>query len=397
MVDMNWLLNKTKGDVVIWMIIFILSAFSLLAVYSSTGTLAYRYNGGNTEYYLFKHLLLLIFGLTTIYLCHRIDYRYYSRIAQILLFLSIPLLILTYFLGLDVNQAKRWLVVPGINITFQTSDLAKLALIMFTARMLSKRQGVIKDFKRAFLPIMGSIILVCGLIAPADFSTASILFTVCFFLLFIGRVNFKYLALLLGSGMLLMTLYISIISFTSAEARVITWKNRVEKFVNDNEGSYQTQQAKIAIASGGLLGKGPGNSTQRNFLPNPYSDFIYAIIVEEYGIVGGLFILFLYLLLLYRSIRIVMKSPRAFGALLAVGLSLSLVLQAMINMSVTVHLLPVTGLTLPFVSMGGTSLLFTSISLGIILSVSKNIEEEEEVAEQEENETLSKTRYQEAS
>jgi len=394
---MNWLLNKTKGDVVIWMIIFILSAFSLLAVYSSTGSLAYRYNGGNTEYYLFKHLLLLIFGLTTTYLCHLIDYRYYSRIAQILLFLSIPLLILTYFLGLDVNQAKRWLVVPGINITFQTSDLAKLALIMFTARMLSKRQGVIKDFKRAFLPIMGSITLVCGLIAPADFSTAAILFTVCCFLLFIGRVSFKYLALLLGSGILLMTLYISIISFTSAEARVITWENRIENFVNDNEGSYQTQQAKIAIASGGLLGKGPGNSTQRNFLPNPYSDFIYAIIVEEYGIVGGLFILFLYLLLLYRTIRIVMKSPRAFGALLAVGLSLSLVFQAMINISVTVHLLPVTGLTLPFVSMGGTSLLFTSISLGIILSVSKNIEEEEEVAEQEENETLSKTRYQEAS
>lgn len=374
---MNWLLNKTKGDFVIWMVILVLSLFSLIAVYSTTGTLAYRVHAGNTEYYLFKHLFLLAFGLVIIYLCHLINFRYYSRIAQILLIASIPLLVLTYFLGLDINQAKRWLVVPGINVTFQTSNIAKLALIMFTARMLSKKQSNIKDFKQAFLPITGAIILICGLIAPADFSTAAILFTACFILMFIGRVNLKYLGMLLLIAGIGMGSYIGLASVTKMESRVGTWEERIESFADKGQGSYQSKQAKIAIASGGLIGKGPGNSTQRNFLPNPYSDFIYAIIIEEWGLIGGLFIIFLYLLLLYRTLLMVLKSPQAFGALLSLGLCLSLVLQAMINMGVAVHLFPVTGLNLPMVSMGGTSLWFTSISLGIILSVSRYIEEGE--------------------
>ena len=379
---MDWLLNKTKGDFVIWVVILLLSLVSLLAVYSSTGTLAYRVHGGNTEYFLFKHLFLLIFGLMIIYVCHLINFKYYSRVAQVLLFLSIPLLILTYLLGLDINEAKRWLVVPGINVTFQTSNLAKLALIMYTARMLSKKQSVIKDFRKAFLPIMGAVIVICGLIAPADFSTAAILFSSCLILLFIGRINFKYLALLIIISLMGLTSYIGLVYATSAETRVATWEQRIEEFFNEDNSSYQNKQAKVAIASGGLIGKGPGNSTQRNFLPNPYSDFIYAIIIEEWGLVGGLFIIFLYLVLLYRSLLIVIKSPQAFGALLSLGLSLSLVLQAMINMGVAVHLFPVTGLTLPMVSMGGTSLWFTGISFGIILSVSRYIEEEEESSEQ---------------
>lgn len=375
---MKWLLNQTRGDFVIWTIVVVLSVFSLLAVYSSTGTLAYRYQAGNTEYYLFKHLLLLLFGIAIMYLCHLINYRYYSRIAQILLYLSIPLLILTYIFGVDIHNAKRWLVLPGVNITFQTSDLAKIALIMYTARMLSKKQGVIKEFKEAFLPITGAILLICGLIAPSDLSTAGLLFTTCILLLFIGRVNIKYMAILGLSGILIISVYIGISSFGSNQGRIHTWKNRIESYLSEEGNTYQSRQAKIAIASGNLMGKGPGNSTQRNFLPNPYSDFIYAIIIEEYGLLGGLFVIFLYLVLLYRSIRIVIKSPGAFGALLAVGLSLSLVLQAMIHAGVNTHLLPVTGLTLPLVSMGGTSLWFTSISLGIILSVSRYIEEEEE-------------------
>lgn len=375
---MQWILNKTKGDTVMWMVIFLLSIFSLLAVYSSTGTLAYKYQAGNTEYYLLKHLLLMGFGLIMMYLCHLIDYRYYSRLGQILLFLSVPLLILTYFIGVDINNAKRWIVLPGINVTFQTSDLAKLALIMFTARMLSKKQGVIKDFKKAFLPIMGSIMLICGLIAPADFSTAAILFTSCFFLLFVGRLNMKYLGLMMLSGVIALGIYVGVAINSGDSGRVGTWKSRIESYMGDDEGSYQNVQAKIAIAGGGLLGKGPGNSSQRNFLPNPFSDFIFAVIIEEYGMLGGASVILLYLILLYRTIRIVIRSPKAFGALLAFGLSLSLVFQAMVNMAVATHLLPVTGLTLPLVSMGGTSLWFTSISLGIILSVSRNVEEGEE-------------------
>lgn len=375
---MKKLLENIKGDVVIWMVIVGLAIFSVLAVYSSVGTLAYRLRDGNTEYYLVKHTILMIFGLGAIYLCHLINFKYYSRLAQVLLYLSIPLLILTYFLGLDVNQAQRWLVVPGINVTFQTSNLAKVALVMFTARMLSKKQPVIKDFKRAFVPIMTAIFTICGLIAPADFSTAAILFTACIILLFIGRVNLKHLGLLFGTGMVAMLLYIGFVSYTGIESRVNTWEERIEAFTNEENISYQNRQANIAIASGKVLGKGPGNSTQRAFLPNPFSDFIYAIIIEEWGMTGGIFILLLYLVILIRVLRIVLKSPRAFGAFLSLGLSLLLVFQALVNMGVAVHLLPVTGLNLPMVSMGGTSLVFTCIAFGIILSVSRYIEENEE-------------------
>lgn len=374
---MDWLLNKTKGDFVIWMAVFLLSIISLLAVYSSTGTLAYQYQGGNTEYYFFKHLFLMLFGLLLIYLCHLIDFRYYSRIAQILLIISVPLLLLTYLLGIDIHNAKRWLMVPGINVSIQTSDIAKVALIMFTARMLSKKQEVIKDFKKAFLPIMTAIVLVCGLIAPADLSTAVILFTCCFILLFIGRVKLRFLALLVAICFAGAALFTGVLYLADDGGRMATWEERIESFANEENISYQNKQAKIAIATGGLFGKGPGNSTQRNFLPNPYSDFIYAIIIEEWGLIGGFAVMLLYLTLLYRCILIVIKSPFAFGALLALGLSLILVLQGFVNMGVAVHLLPVTGLTLPMVSMGGTSLLFTSVSLGIILSVSRYIEDEE--------------------
>lgn len=375
---MRRILQNIKGDVVIWMVIVCLAMISILAVYSSVGTLAYRIRDGNTEYYLVKHTILMAMGLGAIYLCHLINFKYYSRLAQVLLIISVPLLILTYFLGLDVNQAKRWLVVPGINVTFQTSNLAKLALVMFTARMLSKKQPIIKDFRRAFAPIMGAIFLICGLIAPADFSTAAILFTACTILLFIGRVNLKHLGLLFGGSILAMLLYISFVNYMGIDSRVNTWKERIKTFMNEDNISYQNRQANIAIATGQVFGKGPGNSTQRAFLPNSFSDFIYAIIIEEWGFIGGLLIIFLYLLVLVRAIRIVLKSPKAFGAFLSLGLSLLITLQALVNMGVAVHLLPVTGLTLPMVSMGGTSLLFTCIAFGIILSVSRYIEENEE-------------------
>lgn len=374
---MKVLLKQLHGDKVIWFVVIMLSVFSLLAVYSSTGTLAYKEQGGNTEHYLIKHFLILVAGLGLMYFAHLLDYRYYSRISQLLLFLSVPLLILTYFIGTSINSADRWITLPIINLTFQTSDLGKLALIMFLARVLSKKQDIIHDFKNAFIPIILPVLIICLLIAPANLSTALMLFTTSVLIMFIGRIQIGHIAAMAGMMVVLLAIMISIlVKFFPDNNRVATWINRYEQFMSNEKGDepYQVTQSKIAIAKGGLLGNGPGNSHQRNFLPHPYSDMIYSIIIEEYGLIGGAFVVFLYLLFLFRAIKIVVKSPNAFGGLLAVGLSISLVLQAMINMAVAVNLVPVTGQTLPLVSMGGTSLFFTSISVGIILSVSHNAE-----------------------
>lgn len=374
-----------KGDRVIWSVVVLLSLISLLAVYSSTGTLAYKMKGGDTEAYLFKHLFLMLGGLGLMYLCHIIDYRYFSKISVVALMVTVPLLFLTLFLGTNINSASRWLTLPILNISFQTSDLAKLALTMYLARSLTKMQHEKQEFVNTFLVRqMGPIVLVCALIAPADLSTAAMIFMTSVLLLFIGRVNIKYLLRLFALMAVFLTLFLSVVMNhkdlgLQGVGRISTWNARIHSFTDasDDGGSYQTKQSKIAIATGGLLfGKGPGNSLQRNFLPHPYSDFIFAIILEEYGLImGGVTLMVLYLLFLWRCIKIVITAPKAFGALLAVGLSFSLVIQAILNMAVTVNLLPVTGLPLPLVSMGGTSIWFTSISIGIILSVSKSAEE----------------------
>lgn len=372
---MSALSRRIKGDKVIWAVVVLLSVLSLLAVYSSTGTLAYRYQSGNTEYYMIKHFLILVFGFALMYVAHLIKYTYYSRIFQIALFIAIPLLILTLFIGLNLNEAKRVLQLP-FNLTFQTSDLAKLTLIMYLARLLSKKQDTIKDFKSAFIPLMLPILIVCGLILPANFSTAALLFVTCLVLMFIGRVNMTYIFSLIGIGLVVLTIFVLVLYNMPGEkqGRMWTWKNRIENFIDkDSKANYQVQQSKIAIVKGGLLGKGPGNSTQRNFLPHPYSDFIFAIIIEEYGLIGAVIVVLLYLILFYRAVRIVSRIPQNFGAFLTIGVSFNLVFQAMINMAVAVNLLPVTGQPLPLVSMGGTSIWFTSLSIGIILSVSREI------------------------
>ncbi len=383
----QYVFNKVHGDRYIWLVVFVLSVFSILAVYSSTETLAYKSAGGNTEYYLIKHSVILLFGIVLMYLSHLIPYRYYSRIAQILLWLSVPALMYTMFLAPEVNDASRWITLPVINLTFQTSDLARFALIMYTARVLSKKQDKVDSFKEAFVPVIMPIAIICALILPENLSTASVLFFTCIVLMFVGRVNFKYIALTILAGMVLIGVIIAMAYAFPNVGRLGTWKARVDTFVEggDADDTYQTDQAKIAIAKGGILGVGPGNSTQKDFLPYPYADFIFATILEEYGLVGGLIMIFLYLAFLYRCIRIVLKAPTSFGALLAVGLGLSLCIQAFINMGVAVHLLPTTGLTLPLVSMGGTSLWFTSLSIGIILSVSREIEKPEEEEEDAES------------
>jgi cell division protein FtsW len=368
-----------KGDKVIWIVVVILCIFSLLAVYSSTGTLAYKKQHGNTEYYLFKHFMILVFGLGLMYITHLVKYTYYSRISQIGLYLTFPLLLVTLISGTNFNDANRWLTVPIVNLTFQSSDVAKLFLIMYLARVLSKKQELVQDFRKGFLPVIIPVIAVTLLILPANFSTAAILFVTCIVLMFIGRISLKYMISLglLGIVGIVMIFMLSK-SFPALFPRGTTWVARIDHFINkkeaDPDATYQVDQAKIAIVQGGILGKSPGKSTQRNFLPHPYSDFIFAIIIEEYGLVGGSFVLLLYLILFFRVIRIATKSQGNFGSLLSIGIGFSLVFQALINMAVAVNLFPVTGQTLPLVSMGGTSIWFTSISLGIILSVSRTSE-----------------------
>lgn len=375
-------LKNIKGDKVIWFIVILLSLVSLLAVYSSTGTLAYKKQGGNTEYYLIKHFMILALGFGLMYLTHLVKFTYYSRISQIGLILTLPLLFYTLASGTNYNEANRWLTVPIINLTFQSSDVAKLVLSMYLARVLSKKQDQIKNFKSGFLPVIVPVVLVCALILPANFSTAAILFATSLVLMFIGRVNLKYIASLIGLGLVsLVLIFFLAKTFPTLFPRGGTWINRVDNFMHKEkateDATFQPDQAKIAIVNGGIFGKSPGKSTQRNFLPHPYSDFIYAIIIEEYGIVGGIIIILLYAILFYRIIRIAARCQGNFGSFLVVGIGSSLVFQAMINMAVAVNLFPVTGQTLPLVSMGGTSIWFTSIAIGIILSVSRHIELEE--------------------
>ena len=382
-----------QGDMVIWAVVFLLSLISVMAVYSATNNLAYIKKGGNAEFYLIKHSLIIVLGWVLIYFTHKVPHHYFSRMAQILMWVSIPLLAVTLVAGTSVNSASRWLTVPVINMSFQTSDLAKLALIAYLARQLSKRQDSMADFKEGFLHIVWPILLVCALIFPANFSTAAVLFATSVVVLFIGRVKLKYLATLLGgvalSG-LIAILLLMVIPDDIADKylpRHATWEKRIDTFLGKgdvadlSDANYQSEQAKIAIAQGGIMGVGPGNSVQRNRLPSAFADFIYAIIIEEWGMVGGFGILFLYLILLFRGLRIVHKGTSAFGTLLAFGCMFSLIFQAFINMAVAVNLFPVTGQALPLLSMGGTSIWFTSIAIGMILSVSRSLDEKQPEAE----------------
>ncbi|MFT4523069.1 MAG: cell division protein FtsW [Bacteroidia bacterium] len=375
---LEWIRQNIKGDRVIWVVVILLSLIGVLAVYSSTESFAYSRHGGNSEYYLVKHLGILVMGLFLMWLVHLVDFRYFARPAQFLVYPAILLLIYTLVFGDDLNQARRWVTIPVIGLRFQSSDFAKVALVMYLAHFLSKKQETIHDFKKTLLPVLVVVTLVCLLIGVADLSTSVVLFATCFLLLFIGRIPFKYLAGLFGIGSFLMVILITVILNTDYNGgRVETWRNRIENYVSfvkedgKSEESYQNEQANIAIANGGVFGVGAGKSHQRNFLPLAFADFIYAIILEEYGLVGGVIVILLYLALLWRTVRIVIRTPKAFGALLAIGLSFTLVIQAFMNMGVAVHLLPNTGLPLPFISMGGTSLLFTSLAIGIILSVSR--------------------------
>ncbi|SMO54220.1 cell division protein FtsW [Saccharicrinis carchari] len=371
-----------KGDPILWGVIAFLAAISLLAVYSATGSLAYRMQGGNTYYYMMKHLVFLLLGMLLMLWIHQLNYRIFAKYATVALWVSIGLLALTLITGISLNQASRWLTLPGIGVSFQPSELAKIALVMYIARTLARNQDEKVGAKEAFKPIMIYVTLVCALIFTEDFSTAFLIGFTAFLLMFIGRVPAKYLLGTIG----VVGLMAVILFFASPHLpflhRAATWKARIERFVDDDdqvsEGSYQSRQAQMAVATGGFFGKGPGNSKQRNFLPHPYSDFIFAIIVEEWGLLGALLVVMSYMVFLFRAGVLVRGSTRTFPAFLAIGLSYLLVFQGFFNMGVAVGIFPVTGQPLPLVSMGGTSILFTCIAMGAILSVSRNNMEEAE-------------------
>lgn len=378
---MQKLLQHIKGDKVIWSIVVLLSLFGLLLVYSATGTLAYK-NDKNASSYLIKQFAMIALGIGIIVGMHKVNYAKFSKISVIAFYISIPLLLYTMFYGAKLNEGSRWITIPVVHLTFQSSDFAKLALFMYLARLLSMKQAEIKDFRKGFIPVLMPVVAVCGLIAPENLSTALLLGATCCILFFIGRVQVKHIMMLAFAGIVGILLLIGAAVYFNF-GRGATWVTRIEDFAGkgsdgkEKADPFQVEQAKIAIANGGVTGRGPGNSQQRNFLPHPYSDFIYAIVIEEYGLIGGAVIVFLYLLFLWRCILLFRRCPYAFGAFLAVGLSITLVFQAMLNMAVTVHLVPVTGLTLPMVSMGGSSILFTSMSFGIILSISRYVDETE--------------------
>ncbi|MEO7530959.1 MAG: FtsW/RodA/SpoVE family cell cycle protein [Sediminibacterium sp.] len=393
------LVQRTRGDKYIWGIVVLLSLISILVVYSATGSLAYKMYKGNTNVYLFKQVSFSLVGMLVIYFLHRINYTIFSKVATILFLISIPLLLYTLLFGAKINDGSRWIKLPIINMTVQTSDFAKLALFMYISRMLSRKQQTIKDFKKGFLPVVTPVLIICALIMPANLSNALLTGATALLLMFIGRISLKHIFLTIAIALIPVAIIVSVAVVTydgkqktadigkqtmtekaKSFGRFGTWVKRVQDFMyaKDNETPYQVQQAKIAIANGSVLvGLGPGNSRQRNFLPQAYNDFIYSIIIEEYGLLGGAFMIFIYLVFLFRCIRIFRRCPYAFGAFLALGLSFTLVIQAVANMAVNVNLVPVTGVTLPLVSMGGSSFLFTCGAIGIILSVARNVEQME--------------------
>lgn len=380
------LFTYLKGDKVIWTIVFLLSILSVLVVYSSVVTLAHKYKQGNSEAYLIKHAITIAGGILIMYFVHKMKYTLFSRISQFGIFLVIPLLLFTLLKGVSAGEASRWIEVPGIGLTFQSSDVAKIILLIFIARTLTIKQGQLEDFKSVFKYLLIPIGVICALILPANFSTAALLFVNSLFLMFVGGVRFGIIAKILGACLIVGVIFFIWVwnwPTTIPGGRGPTWKARIENFGSgDSKSNYQSEQAKIAIATGGIIGKGPGNSTQRAFLPQASSDFIYAIIIEEYGLFIGFGMIFLYMILLFRGIRIMRDSDKPFGGLMAVGLSFSLVFQALINMAVAVNLFPVTGQPLPLLSMGGTSIWFTCIAIGIVLSVSRSNESKESLPQE---------------
>ena len=386
----GWLTKTFKGDRVIWALVVVFMIYSLLAVYSSSVSVAYLKHGGNTTYFLRNQFFMLVLSLAIIVVVHYLPYKIYYSMSGLILLFSVGLLILTFAIGARVNEAVRTIEIPGTGFRLQTSDVAKVALVLYLARALSQFQGELNNFMVVTKYFMFPVAVICALIMPENLSTALMVFGISMIIMFIGRVPVKYLLAYVGIAVVGVVMFALVLSMVSKQNRVEVWKNRIENFFSgkeDPDADYQSNQAKIAISTGGLFGKAPGKSTQRNMLPQSNSDFIFAIIIEEYGLLFGAIPLILaYMILLFRGITIVKKCETAFPAYLVMGLIVMITVQAMLNMLVAVGLFPVTGQTLPMVSWGRTSVLVISFSIGAILSVSRVVNarmKQEELPEEE--------------
>ena len=396
---MQAVFNNIKGDRLIWAIAALLAIFSFLPVYSAASNLAYVSGNGNTFGFFVKHFMHLFLGFAIMYGVHKIPYRYFRGLSMIMIPVVLVMLVVTMLQGTTIEgaNASRWIRIPFVGMSFQTSTFAAVVLMVYVARYLSKVRDKKVSFKESILPLWTPVFLVLILILPANFSTTAIIFAMVIVLTFLGGYPLRYIGAIIGMGLIALTLFVLVAkAFPDAMPnRIDTWLSRVENFMNgeDSEEDYQIEQAKIAIASGGIQGVGPGKSVQKNVLPQSSSDFIFAIIIEEYGMVGGLFLMLLYLWLLFRIVIVAQKADSVFGKLLAIGVGLPIVFQALINMAVAVELFPVTGQTLPLISSGGTSIWMTCLAIGIILSVSAKRQEIIEQENQEENplEILSET------
>ena len=384
------ILNNIKGDKLIWAIVALLAIFSFLPVYSAASNLAYVGGSGNTFAFLVKHFMHLFLGFAIMYGVHKLPYRYFRGLSMVMMPLVFVLLIVTILQGTTIEgaNASRWIRIPFINMSFQTSTLASVVLMVYIARYLSKIKDKTITFKESILPLWIPLFIVLALILPSNFSTTAIIFVMSMMLLFLGGYPLRYLLAMGAAGLVGLTFFI-LITTAFPEAmpnRVDTWMSRIENFANgeDTEEDYQIEKAKIAIASGGVVGLGSGKSIQKNFLPQSSSDFIFAIIIEEYGLIGGLFLMVMYLWLLFRIVIVSQKADTIFGKLVVLGVGLPIIFQAMINMAVAVELFPVTGQTLPLISSGGTSIWMTCMAIGIILSVSAKREEIKEKQSQDE-------------
>jgi cell division protein FtsW len=396
---MNKLLINIKGDKPLWVVFILLASFSFLPVYSSASNLAYLYGDGNTFSYLFKHFIHLSLGFFLMYMVHKIPYRYFRGISILMIPIILVLLAYTIFqpsISDSITNSNRWIRIPIVGFGFQPSTLASIIILIYVARYLSKIKDKLITFSQSILPLWVPVFLTISLILPANFSTSAILFSMVMLLCFLGGYPIKYLIGILSSAVILFSIFIlSVKAYPDLfPNRVDTWKSRIENFVDSKEtkSNYQIEKAKIAIATGGITGLGPGKSVQKNFLPQSSSDFIFAIIIEEYGLIGGLTLIFLYLWFLFRVIIISNKSNSVFGSLLAIALGIPIVFQALVNMAVAVQLFPVTGQPLPLISSGGTSIWMTCLAIGIIQSVRIGSEiSEDEIDENNPLEILKET------
>ncbi len=396
---MKTVFNNIKGDRLIWAIAALLAIFSFLPVYSAASNLAYTGGNGNTFSYFIKHFMHLFLGFSIMYGVHKIPFRYFKGLSIIMIPIVLVLLVVTMLQGTTIEgaNASRWISIPLVGMSFQTSTFASVVLMVYVARYLSRIKDKKVSFKETLLPLWVPVFVILALILPANFSTTAIIFAMVMVLAFLGGYPIRYLVVIIGTGIMALVMFVLVAkAFPDAMPnRIDTWMNRISNFADggDSETNYQIEKAKIAIASGGIQGVGPGKSVQKNFLPQSSSDFIFAIIIEEYGLTGGLFLMLMYLWLLFRIVIVAQKSDSFFGKLLALGVGLPIVFQALINMAVAVELFPVTGQTLPLISSGGTSIWMTCLAIGIILSVSAKRQEEKEQENREDNplEILSET------